>query len=377
MIPHKDLRREFAPGHTPLVARRLPSFDPASLHGSRWAQVSDPASPALHRPRAIESAPVSNPERDGATPGRRVLLFFIDGIGVGEDDGDLNPLATGEFQTLRLTKSLRPDSPSGPPALAHGLDASLGIPGLPQSATGQTSILTGVNAPAAMGRHISGFPGPTLRKILLEHSILKSLRDAGLDATFLNAFGPRFFETPETARRLSATTLATLASGARFRDWTDLAAGRAVVHDLTHWRMREWGFNLEPRTPEEAGAIIAREAMRADFSLFEYFETDRAGHDQDRPRAMRCLGDLNRALETVLASVDLATTTVLVASDHGNLEDGSVRTHTTNPAFFAAWGVGAVEAARDPEWIPARLTDLAPMIFRALGRGGGGATSVA
>ena len=316
------------------------------------------------------------PQRGGPDPDRRVLLFFIDGIGVGADDPNVNPLATGEFRTLRLTETLRPDSPSGPPALAHGLDASLGVPGLPQSATGQTSILTGVNAPAAMGRHISGFPGPTLKKILLEHSILKSLREAGFNATFLNAFGPRFFETPETARRLSATTLATMASGARFRDWTDLAAERAVVHDLTHWRMREWGFDLELRTPEEAGAIIARETMRADFSLFEYFETDRAGHDQDRPRAMRCLADLNRALETVLSSADLATTTVLVASDHGNLEDGSVRTHTTNPAFFAAWGVGAVEAARDPERIPARLTDLAPMIVRALGRGGG-ATSAA
>ena len=296
---------------------------------------------------------------------------------MGADDADVNPLATGEFPALYLTASHRPDSPSGPPALAHGLDASLGISGLPQSATGQTSILTGVNAPAAMGRHVSGFPGPTLRKILLEHSILKSLRGAGLDATFLNAFGPRFFETKETARRMSATTLATLASGARFRDWEDLGAGRAVVHDLTHWRMRDWGFDLELRTPEEAGAIIARETMRADFSLFEYFETDRAGHDQDRARAMRCLADVNRALETVLASVDLATTTVLVASDHGNLEDGSVRTHTLNPAFFAAWGVGAVEAARDAERIPARLTDLAPMIARALERGDGGATSVA
>jgi len=366
-----------APDGAPSVARGLPLFGLASVHGSRWAQVTDPASPALHRPRAIESAPVLNPERGGASTGRRVLLFFIDGIGVGSDDADVNPLATGEFQTLRLTESLCPDSPSGPPTLAHGLDASLGVPGLPQSATGQTSILTGVNAPAAMGRHISGFPGPTLRKILLEHSILKTLREAGLDATFLNAFGPRFFETPETARRLSATTLATLASGARFRDWSDLEAGRAVVHDLTHWRMREWGFDLEPRTPEDAGAIIGRETMSADFSLFEYFETDRAGHDQDRARAMRCLADVNRALETVLATVDLATTTVLVASDHGNLEDGSVRTHTVNPAFFAAWGVGAVEAARDPERVPARRTDLAPMIVRALGSGDGGATSAA
>ncbi|HEY2923438.1 MAG TPA: hypothetical protein VGJ98_00560, partial [Candidatus Eisenbacteria bacterium] len=109
----------------------------------------------------------------GTKPGRGVLLFFIDGIGVGSDDPDRNPLATGEFPTLRLTASLTPTARIGPPLMARGLDASLGVPGLPQSATGQTSILTGINAPMAMGHHVSGFPGPTLRKILFEHSLLK------------------------------------------------------------------------------------------------------------------------------------------------------------------------------------------------------------
>ena len=291
----------------------------------------------------------------------KVLLFFIDGVGVGEDDPDANPLATGEFPTLRLTRTLLPESGGLRPAVARGIDASLGVPGLPQSATGQTSILTGVNAPASMGRHISGLPGPTLRSILAEHSILKRIRAAGREASFLNAFGPRFFEAPETKRRLSATTLATMASGARFRDWEDLLEGRAVVHDLTHWRMKEWGYDLPLREPKEAGEIIAREAGRIDFSLFEYFETDRAGHDQDRERAMRCLRDLDGALSAALRRLDLSTTTVLVVSDHGNVEDGRVKTHTRNPAFFAAWG----------RWpgteTPERLTDLVPKIRELLG----------
>ena len=124
---------------------------------------------------------------------RRVLLFFIDGVGVGEDDPDRNPLATGEFPTLRLTRSQVPDSPVGPPTQARGIDASLGVPGLPQSATGQTAILTGINAPAAMGHHMSGFPGPTLRRVLFEHSLLKQVREQGRSATFLNAFRPEYF----------------------------------------------------------------------------------------------------------------------------------------------------------------------------------------
>jgi 2,3-bisphosphoglycerate-independent phosphoglycerate mutase len=290
-----------------------------------------------------------------------VLLFFIDGIGVGEDDPEVNPLATGEYPTLHLTRTRSPRARAAAPVLAHGLDATLGVPGLPQSATGQTSILTGVNAPRILGRHVSGFPGPTLRPVLESASLLKRVRRAGGEASFLNAFGPRFFETEEPRRRLSATTLATLASGARIRTWADLLDGRAVVHDLTHWRMREWGYDLPLRSPEEAGAIIAAESASQDFALFEYFETDRAGHDRDRARAARCLADLDLALQTVLSRVDLDRTTVIVASDHGNLEDSREKTHTTNPAFFAMWGTFR------PSWKPERLTDLAPLGWEAMG----------
>ena len=292
-----------------------------------------------------------------------MLLFFIDGVGVGPDDPDVNLLATGDYPTLALTEASNPRAGVGPPALARGLDSSMGVPGLPQSATGQTTILTGINAPAAMGAHISGFPGPTLRKIIFQHSILKRVRERGRSASFLNAYRPAFFEAPEAKRRLSATSLATLASGAPFRTWVDLLEGRAVAHDLTHWRLRERGYDLAERTPEAAGEIIAREAMREDFSLFEYFETDRAGHDRDRDRLARCLSDLDRTLEAVLRNVDLSSTTVLVVSDHGNIEDWRVKSHTSNPALFAAWGPGA---PRDGE--PARsLADVTPIALRAMG----------
>ena len=340
------------------MARPLPDSTSDHEPGSPLAQVKYPASPALERPSASAEAPVSF---EGKDPRRRVLLFFIDGVGVGGDDAGRNPLASGEFPTLRLTGTQRPSATIGSPALTHGLDASMGVPGLPQSATGQTAILTGVNAPAAMGKHISGFPGPQLRSILEQHSILKRIRETGRSASFLNAFGPRFFEAPETKRRLSATSLATMASGAPFRTWKDLLEGRAVVHDLTHWRMREWGFDLPLRTPEEAGAIIAQEAMGQDFSLFEYFETDRAGHDQDRSGAMRCLADIDRALQVVLSRLDLRLATVIVVSDHGNVEDLSVKTHTLNPAFFALWGSWV------PVWEPKSLTDIVPLIWDGLG----------
>lgn len=296
------------------------------------------------------------------SPRRRVLLFFIDGIGVGPSDPGVNPLASDARPVLRLTAGDLPRSErAGAPEVAHGIDASLGVRGLPQSATGQTAILTGVNAPAALGHHASGLPGPTLKGILREHSLLKAIAERGRSATFLNAFGPRFFDGDPKLRRLSATTLATMAAGVPLRDWEDLTAGRAVVHDLTHWRMRDYGFDLPYRSPEEAGAILAREAMRVDFSLFEYFETDRAAHAQDREAADRCLSDLSIALETVLGEADLRELLVLVVSDHGNLEDLRVKTHTANPAFFAAWGAWNGLPA------PRSLLDIAPLAREALG----------
>lgn len=296
------------------------------------------------------------------SPPRKVLLFFIDGIGVGPSDPGVNPLESDSRPVLRLTEGSKPMSGrAGAPALAHGLDASMGVPGLPQSATGQTAILTGVNASAALGHHASGLPGPTLKRILAEHSLLKAITAHGKRATFLNAFGPRFFDAAPEARRLSATTLATMAAGVPLRNWADLVEGRAVVHDLTHWRMRDYGFDLPYRAPEEAGGIIAREAMRADFSLFEYFETDRAAHARDRDAAERCLSDLSAALEAVLGEADLRQLLVLVVSDHGNLEDSRVKTHTTNPAFFAAWGAWNGLPA------PRSLLDIAPLAREALG----------
>jgi len=52
-----------------------------------------------------------------------------------------------------------------------------------------------------------------------------------------------------------------------------------------------------------------------------------------------------------------------VASDHGNLEDASVKTHTLNPAFFAAWGSGRKQSGASVR----ALTDLAPLAMRLLG----------
>ena len=135
-----------------------------------------------------------------------VLLIFIDGLGIGTR-GAHNPLALlgAEASPLAVFADEEPDLPFG--GVLAPTDACLGVEGRPQSASGQTTILTGVNAPAALGYHKQGFPNESLRAIIREHSVFLQLRRAGVEGiTFANAYTPRFFR--ERPRWVSATTCA-------------------------------------------------------------------------------------------------------------------------------------------------------------------------
>lgn len=274
---------------------------------------------------------------DPAVRPRRALLIFVDGLGWSGGDPAADPCRDYGgtlFDCDRTDAACRP------------LDACLGVDGLPQSATGQTTLLCGVNAQAAVGRHVPGFPTAPLRAILREKSIFVQLRDAGRDGIFLNAFRPLFFRLPRAMQgRLSATTVAHLAADRPFFGLDDLAAGRAVYQEFTNRELIGKGFDVPQLTPDQAGRILGRETLRRDFTLYEYFQTDRAGHAQDRPRAHAVLQDLDtfvRAALSEIAAQDAAPETlVLLTSDHGNLEDLSTRSHTRNPVPLLAWGPGS------------------------------------
>lgn len=305
----------------------------------------------------------------------RVLLLFIDGVGLGEDDAAVNPLVAARMPALRSLLGGRPLVRSSVPYSEPGLyavatDARLGVAGLPQSATGQTAIFTGQNAAMAIGRHLNAYPTPNLKVLLNEHSIFKQVGELGLKGTFLNAFGPPFFEWVAAGQPLhkdrryrpSASTVAGLAAGIEvFRTLEQLKAGDAVGFDIDHAIMRERGYDLELVDPAEAGRRAARIAGRYDFTLYEHFLTDKAGHGQELSEAVTVLERLDRFLGGVLEG--LAPDTLLViTSDHGNVEDLSVRTHTYNDVATILKGPGADEAAAAIR----SLMDIAPVIVRLL-----------
>lgn len=272
-----------------------------------------------------------------------VALLFVDGLGWGPAAPEVNPCWSYGGQLLRWPEY------HGQPVGAPGdgwvvpLDACLGVPGLPQSATGQTTLLTGVNAQQVQGRHLSGFPGPTLRRVLLEHSILKQVVERGRRAVFFNTFRSPFFGySRERQLRMSATTVANLAADLPFFDVPDMAAGRSLYQDFTGAELIDLGFDAPRLTPAEAGAILAANLGQADFLLYEYFLTDKAGHTADRAACEQQLQRYDEFLGAVLAGRP-DDVLVVLCSDHGNIEDLSVATHTRNPVPLAAWGPGARE----------------------------------
>lgn len=292
-----------------------------------------------------------------------VLLIFVDGLGIGTR-GPHNPLdhLGDEASPLAVFQ----DEEAQP--LFDGTlvrtDARLGVEGRPQSASGQTTILTGVNAPARLGYHKQGFPNEEMRAIIREHSIFLQLERLGVGPNvFANTYTQRFFD--ERPRWVSATTVAVEAASLPFRTIEDLRAGRAVFHDFTNRLLIERGEEASTRTPEEAARILARVAGEHRFTLYEYFITDRMGHDQNLDGALETLRGLARFVRAVLKSVDLARTTVLLTSDHGNVEDLSARNHTLNHVPTLAWGPGRERVARRVR----TLADITPTIIEILTAG--------
>src|SRR5215212_3439468 len=174
-----------------------------------------------------------------------VLLFFIDGLGIGLR-GPFNPL-----DNLDDAAPLAVFQNEPPARFLDGIvvatDACLGVAGRPQSASGQTTILTGVNAPAQIGYHKQGFPNEALREIIAANSIFRQLNDAGVaPVTFANAYGRRFFV--ERPRWVSATTAAVEAAGLNFRTIEDVKAGAAVFMDFTNRFLIERGEDVLERS---------------------------------------------------------------------------------------------------------------------------------
>lgn len=289
----------------------------------------------------------------------RVALLFIDGVGIGRNDPGINPLA-GRDHLLSWFQDA-PPRPLPHEGRRFRVDTTFGVAGRPQSASNQTALLTGRPAPALLGRHVLGYPDAALRELLAHHSLVKRLVGAGHTATFANGYpvayldalklphrpstsAPEFTLPPAALRRLrpSASTLAFTAGGVPLRTLDDVRAGLALTHDVTSAHARTRGLDVPARTPAEAAEIFWRIASGVDFTFFEHYLADEAGHAQDFAAAHQAL-DTFDAFVRAVAATRPPEARVLVCSDHGNVEDLSTRSHTLHPVPVLYFGPPAPE----------------------------------
>jgi 2,3-bisphosphoglycerate-independent phosphoglycerate mutase len=292
------------------------------------------------------------------------LLVFLDGVGLAEA-GIHNPLSAPEsmpFLTeLVGQRWLKGVSVSHAELLLKPIDATLGIAGLPQSATGQTTLYTGQNAPQFLGHHQSGFANGSLRQLIDHYGLFSQALALGSSATLANAYSPEYFYAiANRSRRYSVCTLLNLSAQLPFRLQYEYDQGKALFWNIIGEASPTLGVHRAPISPQVAGARLA--ALSADYgvTLFECYLCDYAGHAQDRVRAIAYLQRIDRFLESAITHLP-TNVTLILTSDHGNVEDLSTKRHTLNNVPLLAIGPKAQTFASIYD-----LTGTTPQILQLL-----------
>jgi 2,3-bisphosphoglycerate-independent phosphoglycerate mutase len=268
----------------------------------------------------------------------RVIFLFLDGVGLGKADPSVNPLFRARLPHLRSLlggtipflglRRLSTDHAEVVP-----LNATLRIAGLPQSGTGQAALFTGVNAAKLLGHHFGPYPASTLHPIIRAKNIFGQLKAKGHSVCFANAFPKQFFDYVASGkRRFSVTTLACRDSAVDILDAEALRRNEAVSADITRSRWPELGYpDLPIISPREAGKHLWNISLKHEFTLFEYWLTDYAGHGRGVATAVEVLERFDAMLGGLLEEFDARQCMLILTSDHGNIEDLSTKSHTRNP----------------------------------------------
>ncbi len=269
---------------------------------------------------------------------RRVLMIFWDGVGYGKKDAATNPFFTAHLPTFTTLfdgeiPSLRDQKIYTKKAGVVPVNTTFGMKGLPQSGTGQAAIFTGVNASKIVGQHFGPYPHSSLHSTIREKNLFTQLHQRGKKTYFANAYPQRYFDYLAAHKaRTPVVALSSISAQQPLHDHIELAAGKAISADITGTRWNEFGHqDVHPVSAAEAGRRFYELSRAVDFILFEYFLTDYSGHSKNMETAVDTLERMDGFLSGILEHFDEATDTVLFISDHGNIEDLSVKSHTRNP----------------------------------------------
>jgi len=293
------------------------------------------------------------------------LLIFLDGVGIGKADSVFNPFFRYHFKFLNdifgKPPSLQEQFLNADGKYLFPTDPLLGVEGLPQSGTGQTSIFCGVNAPQIAGRHFGPFPHSSTIEILKEKNIFAEFRKRKMKSKFVNAYPKVFFDYIKSGKtRLSTTTLSCRLSGIELNHAEEVRKGKALSPEITAERwVKKLNYKLPIIRPETAAKRLLKIASQNHFAAYEYFLTDHLGHWRHKEEMEHIINVLDRFLYFILKNLDEKKTTLIICSDHGNFEDLSMKIHTFNPALTITAGKYGKELAANIK----NLTQIKPAIM--------------
>ncbi len=267
-----------------------------------------------------------------------ILMIFLDGIGLGENDPSVNPFAVAQMPTLTaLTNGQRwlngIGRQEGTRATFIPTDARLGVAGRPQSASGQAAILTGKNVPQMIGEHYGPKPNAPIRELIAQDNFFKQVVAHGKTGALLEAYPPRFHQVINSGKRLrSSYQQAVHEAGLPLLGEDSIYDGTGLAVDWVGegWR-KELGYSDTPvYTPHEAGRRMVELSRQYDFAFFSHWLTDLVGHRGPLEDGVALLELFDGVMAGALEAWDDDEGLMIITSDHGNLEDISHRNHTEN-----------------------------------------------
>jgi hypothetical protein len=299
------------------------------------------------------------------TKSMSLIFLFIDGVGLG-DENDHNPFMQQSYEAFTNMADGQPFTSkagmvTGEKHLFKSIDATLNVEGLPQSGTGQTALFSGENAPKVIGKHFGPFPHSGIKHLLREQSLFIKAHRQGKSCHFINAYPDIFFKKSQKRNRWSCTTLMTKSAGLSLNGSETVRQQNALTAGLTQKGWRDHlNIDIPVIEPAEAARRLLKQSRHYDLLLHEYYLTDKAGHSQDESKASSILTTYDHFLQILIEEKDPGYTLVL-SSDHGNVEDLSTKTHTLNrvPLFVYGPGARSFEKAQS-------ITDVTPAILKVL-----------
>lgn len=270
-----------------------------------------------------------------------IIFLFIDGVGIGEPS-DKNPFRDLELRGFERLCGGKLVSTTkrivGSNQIFHPIDANMDVEGLPQSGTGQASLFCGYNASKNIGKHFGPYPHSKTKDKIQNESIFNGLIKSGKKPFFINAYPEPFFVMAEKRNRWSTCSLMAKGAGQELNSLEDIKAERAITAEIKqdYWKTK-LDLDIPEITEENAANRLIKAANKYDLVLFEYYLTDKAGHSRSIKNANEALIKYDNFLKALILGKS-ENHTIILTSDHGNVEDLSIKTHTRNPVPLCVFG---------------------------------------